>query len=90
MIDFIAQDMNQAVGFDASSCTVVNALGQQSADIAMGVDETSDHECENDDRSTLNRKAYRALKSTNTLKNRDYGVRHNALSSNPTARPEVT
>jgi S-adenosylmethionine synthetase len=35
---------NEAVGFDANSCTVVNALGQQSADIAMGVDETSDHE----------------------------------------------
>ena len=35
---------NEAVGFDAASCTVVNALGQQSTDIAMGVDETSDHE----------------------------------------------
>ena len=32
------------MGFDLSSCTVVNALGQQSSDIAMGVDETSDHE----------------------------------------------
>ncbi len=32
------------VGFDPESCTVVNALGQQSSDIAMGVDETSDHE----------------------------------------------
>ena len=32
------------VGFDPSSCSVVNALGQQSSDIAMGVDETSDHE----------------------------------------------
>ncbi len=32
------------VGFDASDCTVVNALGMQSADIAMGVDESDDHE----------------------------------------------
>ncbi len=32
------------VGFDPSACTVVNALGMQSSDIAMGVDETSDHE----------------------------------------------
>ena len=32
------------VGFDPESCTVVNALGQQSSDIAMGVDETADHE----------------------------------------------
>ncbi len=31
-------------GFDTESCTVVNALGMQSSDIAMGVDETSDHE----------------------------------------------
>ena len=32
------------VGFDATDCTVVNALGLQSADIAMGVDEAEDHE----------------------------------------------
>jgi S-adenosylmethionine synthetase len=32
------------VGFDPESCTVVNALGQQSPDIAMGVDEKDDHE----------------------------------------------
>jgi S-adenosylmethionine synthetase len=32
------------VGFDATDCTVVNALGMQSADIAMGVDEANDHE----------------------------------------------
>jgi S-adenosylmethionine synthetase len=32
------------VGFDPASCSVVNALGQQSQDIALGVDETSDHE----------------------------------------------
>jgi S-adenosylmethionine synthetase len=33
-----------AHGFDPNDCTVVNALGQQSADIAQGVDETGDHE----------------------------------------------
>ena len=32
------------VGFDANECTVINALGMQSADIAMGVDEGDDHE----------------------------------------------
>jgi len=32
------------VGFDATDCAVVNALGMQSPDIAMGVDEASDHE----------------------------------------------
>ncbi len=32
------------VGFDATDCTVVNALGLQSSDIAMGVDETDEHE----------------------------------------------
>jgi S-adenosylmethionine synthetase len=32
------------VGFDAGDCTVVNALGVQSPDIAMGVDEAEDHE----------------------------------------------
>ncbi|HSG90161.1 MAG TPA: methionine adenosyltransferase [Pseudomonadales bacterium] len=32
------------VGFDAGTCAVINALGLQSADIAQGVDETSDHE----------------------------------------------
>ena len=32
------------IGFDATDCTVINALGQQSADIAVGVDETNDHE----------------------------------------------
>ncbi len=35
---------NMEVGFDANECTVINALGQQSADIAMGVDETQDHQ----------------------------------------------
>jgi len=32
------------IGFDASECTVINALGMQSADIAMGVDEAGEHE----------------------------------------------
>jgi S-adenosylmethionine synthetase len=32
------------VGFDATDCAVVNALGMQSPDIAMGVDEATDHE----------------------------------------------
>ncbi|NIP13747.1 MAG: methionine adenosyltransferase [Pseudomonadales bacterium] len=31
-------------GFDPWDCTVMNALGVQSSDIAMGVDETSEHE----------------------------------------------
>ena len=31
-------------GFDVEACEVVNALGQQSSDIAMGVDETEDRE----------------------------------------------
>jgi S-adenosylmethionine synthetase len=33
-----------AAGLDPDDCVVMNALGQQSGDIAMGVDETSDHE----------------------------------------------
>ena len=33
-----------AAGFDPDDCTVINALGQQSGDIAMGVDETADKE----------------------------------------------
>jgi len=32
------------VGFDPEACTVINALGVQSSDIAMGVDESDDHE----------------------------------------------
>ncbi|MEE4382365.1 MAG: methionine adenosyltransferase [Pseudomonadales bacterium] len=32
------------VGFDADTCAVINAVGQQSADIAMGVDEGDDKE----------------------------------------------
>lgn len=35
---------NSESGFDGNTCAVLNAIGQQSADIAMGVDETSDHE----------------------------------------------
>jgi len=32
------------VGFDGASCAVLNGIGKQSPDIAMGVDETDDHE----------------------------------------------
>ncbi len=32
------------VGFDGASCAVLNAIGKQSHDIAMGVDESADHE----------------------------------------------
>ncbi len=32
------------IGFDGNSCAVLNAIGKQSADIAMGVDEGDDHE----------------------------------------------
>ncbi|CAA0115856.1 S-adenosylmethionine synthase [Halioglobus japonicus] len=32
------------VGFDGASCAVLNAIGNQSPDIAMGVDESKDHE----------------------------------------------
>tara|TARA_R110002110_G_scaffold205066_7_gene416950 strand:+ start:76680 stop:77834 length:1155 start_codon:yes stop_codon:yes gene_type:complete len=32
------------VGFDGASCAVLNAIGKQSQDIAMGVDESDDHE----------------------------------------------
>ncbi len=32
------------MGFDWESCAVLNAIGKQSPDIAMGVDETEDHE----------------------------------------------
>ena len=31
-------------GFDLESCAIMNALGRQSPDIAMGVDESNDHE----------------------------------------------
>ena len=37
-------DDGPEIGFDPEACTVVNALGQQSSDIAMGVDESNDHE----------------------------------------------
>ena len=33
-----------ACGFDLENCTVINALGEQSVDIAMGVDATDDHD----------------------------------------------
>jgi S-adenosylmethionine synthetase len=32
------------IGFDWESCAVLNAIGKQSQDIAMGVDESEDHE----------------------------------------------
>lgn len=32
------------IGFDWQSCAVLNAIGKQSADISMGVDESEDHE----------------------------------------------
>ncbi len=32
------------IGFDAESCAVLNAIGKQSADIAMGVDDADDRE----------------------------------------------
>ena len=32
------------IGFDGKSCSVLNAIGKQSTDIAMGVNETEDHE----------------------------------------------
>lgn len=32
------------MGFDWESCAVISAIGKQSVDIAMGVDETTDHE----------------------------------------------
>ena len=32
------------VGFDGASCAVLNAIGKQSPDIAMGVDESDEHE----------------------------------------------
>lgn len=35
---------NPEFGFDGNSCAVLNAIGKQSSDIAMGVDETDNHE----------------------------------------------
>ena len=35
---------NSEAGFDGNTCAVLNALGKQSPDIAMGVDETEEHE----------------------------------------------
>jgi S-adenosylmethionine synthetase len=32
------------IGFDGNSCAVLNAIGKQSSDIAMGVDESESHE----------------------------------------------
>ena len=35
---------NGDVGFDGKTCAVMNAIGKQSADIAMGVNDSADHE----------------------------------------------
>jgi len=35
---------NSEVGFDGASCAIINAIGKQSSDIAMGVDESGDKE----------------------------------------------
>lgn len=35
---------NGEIGFDGNSCAVLNAIGKQSADIAMGVNEAENHE----------------------------------------------
>lgn len=35
---------NGDIGFDGNSCAVLNAIGKQSADIAMGVNESENHE----------------------------------------------
>ncbi|MBV1876476.1 MAG: methionine adenosyltransferase [Pseudomonadales bacterium] len=35
---------SSAVGFDGESCAIINAIGKQSPDIAMGVDESTEHE----------------------------------------------
>jgi len=35
---------NGDIGFDGKTCAVINALGKQSPDIAMGVDDAEDHE----------------------------------------------
>jgi S-adenosylmethionine synthetase len=35
---------SSAMGYDWESCAVLSAIGKQSVDIAMGVDESSDHE----------------------------------------------
>ncbi len=43
----VVQDIgynSSEIGFDAASCAVLNAIGKQSADIAMGVDEADDRE----------------------------------------------
>jgi S-adenosylmethionine synthetase len=35
---------NGEVGFDGKTCAVLNAIGKQSDDIAMGVNDSEDHE----------------------------------------------
>ena len=37
-------DDNSSIGFDGATCAVLNAIGEQASDIAMGVDETENKE----------------------------------------------
>ena len=43
VVDDIGYNRSES-GFDGNTCAVVNAIGRQSPDIAMGVDESEDHE----------------------------------------------
>ena len=43
VVDEIGYNHSES-GFDSNTCAVVNAIGRQSPDIAMGVDESEDHE----------------------------------------------
>ena len=43
VVDEIGYNHSES-GFDSNTCAVVNAIGTQSPDIAMGVDESEDHE----------------------------------------------
>ena len=43
VVDDIGYNHSES-GFDGNTCAVVNAIGRQSPDIAMGVDESEDHE----------------------------------------------
>ena len=41
------------VGFDGASCAIINAIGKQSSDIAMGVDEADDKELDAGDQELM-------------------------------------
>ncbi|MEE3011934.1 MAG: S-adenosylmethionine synthetase N-terminal domain-containing protein, partial [Pseudomonadota bacterium] len=43
VVDDIGYNHSES-GFDSNTCAVVNAIGRQSPDIAMGVDESESHE----------------------------------------------